>query len=51
MAKKMSMSFEELNQFRVCDFLEIFNIFTGQKTNKKEEIIQATQADIDKLLA
>lgn len=47
----MNMSFEELNQFRVKDFLETFNIFTGKssqndlKENNKPR--KATQADID----
>jgi len=51
MSKKMNMSFEELNQFRVKDFLETFNIFTGKssqndlKENNKPR--KATQADID----
>lgn len=51
MSKKMNMSFEELNQFRVKDFLETFDIFTGKsnqnnsKTSNKPK--KATQADID----
>ena len=54
MAKKMNMSFEELNQFRVNDFLKTFNIFSGQPSNKEKSgsnIREATQKDIDTLLS
>jgi hypothetical protein len=51
MSKKMNMSFEELNQFRVKDFLETFDIFTGKSNRNdlktKKEPRKATQKDID----
>lgn len=52
----MNMSFEELNQFRVRDFLETFDIFTGKsntnKTNSNQSNIkQADQSDINNLLS
>lgn len=53
MAKKMNMSFEELNQFRVSDFLETFNIFSGKSNNTEKETNEprkATQDDIDKMM-
>lgn len=56
MSKKMNMSFEELNQFRVKDFLETFDIFTGKsnrsKTNNTQNNIKvADQSDINNLLS
>lgn len=56
MSKKMNMSFVELNQFRVRDFLETFDIFTGKaKTNNtnsnQSNIKQADQSDINNLLS
>jgi hypothetical protein len=48
MSKKMNMSFEELNQFRVKDFLETFNIFTGKSNqSNSNKPRKANQADID----
>lgn len=56
MSKKMNMSFEELNQFRVRDFLETFDIFTGksnanERNNNQINIKQADQSDINNLLS
>jgi len=56
MAKKMNMSFVELNQLRISDFLETFNIFSGKSENdsgnnkKVNKPRKATQADIDKMM-
>jgi len=54
MAKKMNMSFIELNQFRVSDFIKTFNVFSGRKNeDDKTETSKprkATQADIDKMM-
>jgi len=48
MSKKMNMSFEELNQFRVKDFLETFDIFTGKSNqSNSNKPRKANQADID----
>ena len=44
-AKKMELSFIELNELRVLDFVEMVNIYTGKVTRK------ASQADIDKFFA
>jgi len=53
-AKKMGLSFDELALFRVRDFLEFTDIYFGElKPNQrfaKDEIRNATQADIDQLL-
>lgn len=46
-AKKMELSFEELNELRVLDFIEMVNIYTGKTTGTKK----ASQADIDKFFA
>jgi hypothetical protein len=45
-AKKEGLSFQELNEFRVRDYIEFVNIYVGNKRPGK-----ATQVDIDKLLA
>lgn len=54
MAKKMNMSFVELNQFRVNDFITTFNIFSGKNNDENNEEVnkprKATQADIDKMM-
>ncbi len=41
-AKKMSLSFWELNEFTVNDFIKFADIYTGREKEKK-----ATQEDID----
>ncbi|WP_141677971.1 hypothetical protein [Orenia metallireducens] len=48
-AKHIGLSFQELNQLRVSDFIEMTDIHLGKKkvTGSK----RATQADIDKLFA
>jgi hypothetical protein len=46
-AKKASLSFVELNDLRVCDYVKFMEIYTGEAENKPR---QATQDDIDKLL-
>ncbi|MCF8012709.1 MAG: hypothetical protein K9L56_15690 [Clostridiales bacterium] len=51
MAKKMNMSDGEMGKYKFKDFLEIFNIFTGNTEEKtKQEIPKATQDDIDKMM-
>ena len=47
-AKKMDLSFQELNELWFPDFLEFCDIYTG---SKKEGVREATQADIDKFYA
>ena len=53
-AKKMDLSFDELALFRVRDFLEFTDIYFGElkpsQRFAKDEIRNATQADIDQLL-
>jgi hypothetical protein len=46
-AKKANLSFIELNEFRVCDYVTFMEIYTGETENKPK---QATQDDIDRLL-
>ena len=48
-AKRMALSFSELNELRVRDFIEMIDIHTGKKKNIGPR--QATQDDIDKLLS
>lgn len=55
-AKKEGLSFEELNEFRVRDYVEFSNIYIGSNGNHKEpqssDIARGpTQKDIDKLLS
>jgi len=45
----MGLSFHELNELRVRDFLEMVSIYTGKKKNSGPR--QATQEDIDRLLS
>mgnify|MGYP000938788722 CR=1 FL=1 len=47
-AKRMELSFAELNEFRLQDYVEYTNIFLGHKSTTVRE---ATQEDIDKLLS
>ena len=46
-AKKAGLSFVELNDLRVCDYIKFMEIYTGEDENKPR---QATQDDIDRLL-
>lgn len=46
-AKKAGLSFVELNELRVCDYIKFMEIYTGEIENKPK---QATQDDIDRLL-
>lgn len=46
-AKKAGLSFVELNDLRVCDYIKFMEIYTGEAENKPK---QATQEDIDRLL-
>ena len=46
-AKKAGLSFVELNDLRVCDYIKFMEIYTGEAENKPR---QATQDDIDRLL-
>ena len=53
-AKKQGLSFEELNEFRVRDFVEFSNIYyDNQATNSTNNnyVKEPTQKDIDKLLS
>ena len=43
-AKRAGLSLEELNEFRVRDFIKFINIYTGEAKQKPR---QATQEDID----
>ncbi len=45
-AKKMGLSFEELNLFSLDDYLTFVDKWTGQE----EGIRQATQADIEQFM-
>lgn len=44
LAKRMNLSFIELNELRVVDLVEIGDAYYGKKDDKPRE---ATQADID----
>lgn len=46
-AKKAGLSFLELNELRVKDYVEFMNIYTGEAEHRPK---QATQSDIDRLL-
>jgi hypothetical protein len=46
-AKKAGLSFMELNELRVCDYIKFMEIYTGEGENKPR---RATQDDIDRLL-
>jgi hypothetical protein len=47
-AKKAGLSFAELNDLRVCDYIKFMEIYTGEAENKPR---QATQDDIDRFLS
>ena len=46
-AKKMGLSFNELNLFRLRDFVEFTSIYSGEAGSGSRK---ATQADIDRML-
>ncbi len=46
-AKRMDLSFSELNEFRLRDYVEYTNIYLGNKP----AVRSATQEDIDRLLS
>ena len=46
-AKKMGLSFEELNLFSLDDYIAFVDKWVDNKGGKKETVRQATQADID----
>lgn len=48
-AKKMNLTFRELNLFRVRDFIEFTDIYFAELEDK-ESVRQATQEDVDRLL-
>lgn len=51
-AKKMGLSFEELNQFIFEDYIKFMNIYVGRKReSSKGTIRNATQGDINKFFA
>ena len=43
--KKMGLSFDEMNMFRVRDLIKFVRIYTGN--DEETEVRQATQADFD----
>lgn len=47
-AKKAGLSFIELNDLRVRDYVKFMEIYTGEVENKPK---QATQDDIDRFLS
>ena len=46
-AKKMGLSFEELNLFSLDDYIAFVDKWVDNEGGKKETVRQATQADID----
>ena len=44
--KKMGLSFDEMNMFRVRDLIKFVRIYTGNN-EETETVRQATQADMD----
>ena len=44
--KKMGLSFDEMNMFRVRDLLKFVHIYAGEKDNQNT-VRQAGQADFD----
>lgn len=46
--KRTGLSFEEINEMRVCDLLGYARAYTGKEDDAPRE---ATQADIDKFFA
>lgn len=48
-AKKMGLSFDEVNLFRLRDLIEFTDIYTAE-FNQNSKARNATQADIDRLL-
>lgn len=49
-AKKMRLSFEELNLFSLDDYLTFVDKWTAENDSQKSEVRQATQADIDRYM-
>lgn len=49
-AKKMELSFDELNLFRLRDFIEFTEIYFENPEKEESGVREATQADIDKML-
>ena len=45
--KKMGLSFDEMNMFRVRDLIKFVRIYTGND-EETETVRQATQADFDR---
>ncbi len=45
--KKMGLTFDEINMFRVCDLLKYVQIYTGND-EETETVRQGTQADCDR---
>ena len=45
--KKMGLSFDEINMFRVRDLIKFVRIYTGND-EETETVRQATQADFDR---
>ena len=45
--KKMGLSFDEMNMFRVRDLIKFVRIYTGNN-EETETVRQATQADFDR---
>lgn len=50
-AKKMGLSFEELNQFVFADYIEFINLYIGNTDSSTGIIRKASQDDIDKFFA
>lgn len=48
-AKKIGMSFEEVNMLTVADLLEMFNTYIGASATDHKGRRKATQEDIDKM--
>ena len=44
--KKMGLSFDEMNMFRVRDLIKFVRIYTGN--DEETEVRQANQADFDR---
>lgn len=49
-AKKMGLSFEELNLFNLNDYLDFVDKWVSDEGGKKETVRQATQADIERFM-
>ncbi len=49
-AKRLGLSFEELNQMRMQDLWDFIDIWTGD-TDDDDEPVEATQEDINKFFS